>query len=140
MPNRTWWRFWNNLGVNSGALTNPVTIAPNSIVTPGTINSGSTVTLVNSPPATILGNSSTVPAAPTPQAVDPSLFFNNGTIAVRSIPGGTLSGNPGPGAAPPGAILLGVDLSMVGNVLNVTPSGGGAVSQAVVKAIVYWGL
>jgi hypothetical protein len=138
--NRTWWRFWNTLGVNSGSLSKPVTIAPNSVITPGTINSGSTVTLANSPPLTILGNSTNAPAPPEPQVVDPSLSFNGGTLAALAIPAGTLSGNPGPDAKPPGAILLGTDLSLFGNVLNVTPSGGGVVSMAMVKAIVYWGM
>lgn len=138
--NRTWWRFWNTLGVNSGSLSKPVTIAPNSIVTPGEINSGSTVTVADSPARTVLGNSEAAAGPPTPQAVDLSLSFNNGTLAALSIPAGTLSGNPGPGTAPPTFIIPGDDLSLVGNRLNVTPSGGGVVSMAMVKTIVFWGM
>lgn len=136
--NRTWWRFWNALGTNSGSLSKPVTIAQNSVITPGTINSGSTVTLANSPPLTVLGNPDNVAAQPEPIPVGPSLSLNGGTLAVASIPAGTLSGNPGPGAAPPTFIIPGDDLSLVGNRLNVTPSGGGVVSMAMVKTIVYW--
>lgn len=138
--NRTWWRFWNALGVNSGSLAKPVTIAPNSVITPGEINSGGTVTLANSPPMTVLGNLTDVPAPPTPHPVDPSLSFTNGTLTVPSIPAGTLSGNPGASAAPPTFIIPGDDLSLVGNRLNVTPSGGGVVSMAMVKTIAYWGM
>lgn len=140
LPNRTWWRFWNNLGVNSGGLTEPVTIAPNSIITPGQINSGSTVTLADSPPSTVLGNSQGVAAPPVPQVVDPSLSFNNGTLAVQSIPARTLSGNPAFVTAPPGVIQIGPNLSLTGNVLDAAPTGGSFANLAMVKTIVYWGM
>lgn len=135
VPTRSWWRFWNGVGSGSGSLEKPVTIAPNSIVTPGVINSGSTVTLMDSPPLTVLGNSSNVAAAPTPQAVDASLSFNSGTIAIRSIPAGTLSGNPGNTAAPPTFVQVGANLSLAGGVLSGVPSTD---DLALVKTIAYW--
>lgn len=53
-----------------------------------------------------------------PVTYDPSLFFNNGTLAVASIPGGTLSGNPGIVAAPPTTVFIGSGLSLSGGVLS----------------------
>ena len=139
-PTRTWFRYLLSLGTNSGSLAKPVTIAPNSLITSGEINSGSTVTVADSPARTVLGNSGALAGPPTPQVVDPSLSFNNGTLAALSIPARTLSGNPGPGTGAPTFIIPGDDLSLVGNRLNVTPSGGGVVSMAMVKTIVYWGM
>lgn len=134
---RSWWRFWNGVGSGSGTLSAGVTIAPNSIVTPGTINSGSTVTLVDSPSRTVLGNSGASAAQPTPQVVDVSLSFNNGTIAVPSIPPGTLSGNSGNVAAAPTFIQVGTNLSLAGGVLSGVPSTD---DLALVKTIATWGM
>lgn len=136
---RSWWRYLNSNAELSGQLINPVTIAPNSVITPGTINSGSTVTLANSPPLTILGNSTNVPAPPEPQAVDPSLSFSNGTLAAASLPPGTLAGNPTAGVAPAGAISLGTDLVLNGTTLNVNAAGALS-NMALAETIATWGM
>lgn len=138
---RTWYRFFDALGGLAGTLNTPITVAPNSIIAPGDLNSGSTVTLLDSPAGTILGNSSNVPGPPTPQVVDPSLSFENGTLAAQSLPPGTLAGNPAAVDAPASAIIPGANLQLSGNVLNVVPTGGGGVvSIGLVEAIVYWGM
>lgn len=135
---RSWWRFFNALGQNSGTLAQGVTIAPNSVITPGTINAGSTVTPADIPKDTLLGNSTGGDAPASPQQIGPSLELNNGKLAVASIPGGTLSGNGGIGPAPPGAIIVSTGLSLSGNMLTAVPTPGGAPNLALVEALAYW--
>lgn len=122
---RSWYRWFDSLSALAGKLLNPVVIAPNSIITPGDINSGSTVTLADSPAGTVLGNSQNVAAPPTPQVVDGSLTFTGGTLAAASLPPLTLSGNPTAVVATPEPVVLGDNLSFNGNTLNADVSSAG---------------
>lgn len=119
---RPWYRFFDSLNGLAGKLLNPVVIADNSIITPGDINSGSTVTLADSPARTLLGNSQNIPAQPTPQVVDTSLSFENGSLGAASLPPLTLSGNASTEVAKPGPIFLAPSLFFTGNTLNALGS------------------
>lgn len=137
-PTRSWWRFFNSLSGLSGSLANPVIIPPNSIFTSGEINSGSTITVANSPPHTLLGNGTNVAAQPVPVQIDASLAFPGGKLAVASLPVQTLSGNPGFAAAPPSPITLGPGLTFNGSELDVITTSGSGLALA--QTIATWGM
>lgn len=140
---RSWWRFLDNLTNLSGKLADPVTVAPNSIITPGTINSGSTLTIQDLPAGTILGNSTGAADQPAPQTVGPSLTFQNGVLDAGTLPPGTLAGNPTTADAPATAIQIDPNsLTLINGVLAATAGGGGApdidIGLPLVQTVAYW--
>jgi hypothetical protein len=109
---RSWWRALNDLFTNSGTLASDLVVDGSSILTAATVTSGGTISVVDIPGGSLIGNSGTTAGQPGTLAVDPSLSLNGGTLAVAPLPPGTLSGNAGVTAAPPSAIQIGQGLSL----------------------------
>jgi hypothetical protein len=143
---RTWYRFFDSLSSLSGKLAKPITVAGGSILTTGALDSGSTLSIANSPPKTLLGNSQTTEAQPTPQTVDlSSLSFQNGTLAAVSLPAQTLAGNASLGSAPAGAINVGPGLVLDSTTRTLSASGGGGggtsgAGLALIETVAFWGM
>lgn len=134
---RSWWRFWSGVGAASGTLSQPVTVAPNFLFSAGTINTGSTLTPMDIPTGTLLGNSAGADAPASPQEIGPSLELNGGTLALAKLGPGKLFGNGGTADTIPGPIIVGGGLALAGGILTVDTSAGIA-NVALVEAIAYW--
>lgn len=125
---RTWYRVIAALTKNSGQLAEPILIKPNSFFVSGPLNSGGTLEPNAIASGSLLGNSSGVNAAATPQTIDSSLSLNDGRLAIAPLPAMTLLGNANGVAAIPSDIVIGSGLTVVPTTppqLVVTPVAGG---------------
>lgn len=136
---QSWYRYLVNLGNASGNTSNPLVVADNDIISPGTFTNGGTISVVASPAGTLLGNSTAAGAPPTPQKVDPSLFYESGTLSLPDLPPRTLWGNPTNVAAKPEPIEVS-GLFFVSNTLVATGGSDGTASLALVETVATWGM